>query len=141
MLAAFSNGGLLRFALRSLLRGSSAVIRILAVLLVPWTALLALAPTSRFFGAAWIQWAWVAFDVLLTAALVRTLQKPSTRILSWLAAAVTCDALLTTVEALIWNVPRMRGALDGVVVVVACAAPSLAAAVLWGARRNRLQAQ
>ena len=37
---------------------------LLAALLVPWTALLALAEPWHF-PAEWVRWAWVAFDVVL----------------------------------------------------------------------------
>jgi lysylphosphatidylglycerol synthetase-like protein (DUF2156 family) len=41
VLAAFARGGLLRFGLRTLMRGPMLVVRLLAWLLVPWTVLLA----------------------------------------------------------------------------------------------------
>jgi hypothetical protein len=51
-----------------------------------------------------------------------------------LALAITTDALATTVEAALWNVPFVRGWADGLGVAVACAAPTFAAIVLWGTR-------
>lgn len=136
VLGAFASGGLLRFAWRSLLRGSTAVLRMLAVLLIPWTLALALVPGARWFAAPWVQWAWVAFDVVLVVALWRATRRPSSAMLTALAIAVSADAILTTVEAMLWNAPRIDSAGDALVLLVACAAPTLAAAVLWGARRR-----
>lgn len=137
VLSAFATGGLLRFAMRSLLRGSTAVLRILAALLVPWTVLLAAAPAAHWFAFPWIKWGWVGFDVLLIALLVRALSSPSRIVLTTLAVAITGDAMVTTCEAALWNVPRASGFVEHLVIGVACLAPTLAAFVLWGARRNR----
>jgi hypothetical protein len=46
---------------------------------------------------------------------------------------VTADAALTVVEAAFWNLPQLASWLHGGVIALACAAPSLAAATLWGA--------
>jgi phosphatidylglycerol lysyltransferase len=62
VLSAFARGRLFRFGLESLLRGPLIVVRLLAVLLIPWTVLLALVD-RRHFPADWVQWAWVVFDV------------------------------------------------------------------------------
>jgi hypothetical protein len=52
-------------------------------------------------------------------------------------AAVGADAVLTLVEVLVWNVPRIRGVADGLISLVAVAAPSLAFVILWRARVRR----
>jgi phosphatidylglycerol lysyltransferase len=137
-LAAFTQGGFARFGWRSLLRGPRVVLGALAVLLVPWTALLTLAPAARSFGAEWIKWLWVYFDVCVALALFRVLRKPAPRLLTGLCIAVTADAVITTLEAALWNLGHARGRLDYFVLVLACGAPTLAAIVLWGARRHRL---
>lgn len=137
-LRAFASGSLLWFGLQTLLRGPRIVLRALALLLVPWTLLLALAPGERWFGADWLKWAWVYFDVALALGLFRVLRKPSLGLLTVLALAVSADAFLTTVEALLWNARHARSALDYALLLLACAGPSLAALVLWGARRQRL---
>jgi phosphatidylglycerol lysyltransferase len=134
VLAAFARGGFVSFGLRSLLRGPTAVLRALALLLVIWTILLALAPAQRWFAAPWMKWGWVVFDVLVAVGLFRLLRRPRRTLATALALAVTADALLTLVEALSWNVPRASSPLDGLVIVLACAAPLLGAVVLWGAR-------
>jgi len=137
-LAAFTQGGFVRFGWRSLLRGPRVVLRALAVLLVPWTALLMLAPAARSFGAEWVKWAWIYFDICVALALFRVLRKPAPRLLTALCVAVTADAVVTTLEATLWNLGRARGGLDYLVIALACGAPTLAAIVLWGARHHRL---
>ena len=118
------------------LRGPTIVVRLLAALLVPWTVLLALAD-GWHFPAEWVRWAWVAFDVLLAASLFRLAVRWSDRLSRILLAAVGADALLTLVEVLAWNGPRLRGPRDALVSLVAVAAPALAFVILWRARVRR----
>jgi phosphatidylglycerol lysyltransferase len=139
MLGAFSQEGLLRFGVRTLLRGPTSVLRVLALLLIPWTALLALAPLERWFPNSLVRWGWVAFDLAVAVGLFALIRRPSRTLVTVLAAAVSADAVLTIVEALLWNVPRARGPLDAAIIVCACIAPIVASAVLWGARRARLR--
>jgi phosphatidylglycerol lysyltransferase len=137
VLAAFSRGGLLRFGAQTLLRGPSALIRALAVLLVPWTALLAFAHTARWFPGPVTHGAWIAFDVLVALGLFRLSSHPGKSLVTTLAVATTGDAILTAVEAATWNVPRSRGMGDDFIIACACAAPIVATIALWGARRTR----
>ncbi len=136
VLEAFAREHLLTFGLRTLLRGPTIVVRLLAALLVPWTVLLALAE-GWHFPAEWVRWAWVAFDVLLAAALFRLAVRWSDRLSRVLIAAVGADALMTLGEVLAWNVPRIRGAKDALVSLVAVAAPAVAFLILWRARVRR----
>lgn len=140
-LVAFTRVGLVRFALRSLLRGPTAVLRPLALLLVPWTVVLAFAPGEPWFGSPWVKWAWVTFDAALVVALLQLLRRPNVRLTVALAIAVTLDALLTAIQAAVWNVPRAEGPLDYAIIAIACLGPLLAAVVLWGAalRLRRLR--
>jgi len=138
-LRAFATGGLIRFGLRTLLRGPALVLRALTTLLIPWTLLLMLAQSQRWFGSVWAKWAWVLFDVLLAGSLIGLRSRPTVKWLTVLAVAVTTDAVVTLLEALLWNVRHARGALDYLVLTVACTGPSLAALVLWGARSHRLR--
>lgn len=135
-LAAFAQGGLVRFGIRSLLRGPPFVLALLAALLIPWTIALALAPAEHWFGTPLVKWAWIAFDALLFAGLMRGLTHPTPKLLTALAITVTVDAVITIGEALIWNVHRARDGIEWLIIAIACAMPSLAAAVLWGARRR-----
>lgn len=133
MLKAFAGGNLLRFGLETMLRGPAVVLRLLAVLLVPWTLLL-MAAAASWFPAPWIKWSWVTFDVLVTAALVRLSTRWSPRLGTITACAVTLDATLTWIEAALYNWPRATTLLDAVVIVLAMLAPTLAASILWRAR-------
>lgn len=136
VLEAFARGHLFGFGLRSLLRGPTIVVRLLAAMLVPWTVLLALTD-GWHFPAPWVRWAWVAFDVVLAAALFRLAVRWSDRLSRWVVAAVGADAVVTLGEVLLWNLPRLRGVRDGLVSLVAVAAPSLAFVILWRARVRR----
>ena len=138
-LSAFAASSFLRFGWRTLVRGPTVVLRALAFLLVPWTVALAVVPSERWFRATSIKWAWVGFDVALALGLFRLLRRPSRALLTALALAVSADAFVTTLKVLIWNLPRIQSRWDYPVLVLACCAPTLAAIVLWGARRHRLR--
>jgi len=135
---AFTRTGFLSFSWRTLTRGPIVVVRALAVLLLPWTLLLVLAPTEHWFGAPWLKWSWVVFDSVVAAGLFRFLYKRNTSSLTPLAVAVTVDAVLTPVQAMVWNLPRAQSVLDYVLIALGCLAPVLASVVLWGACRFRL---
>jgi phosphatidylglycerol lysyltransferase len=62
-LRAFARGSLRAFVLRTILRGPTPVVLALGLALLPWTVLLALAPTTPWFVSRAVQWAWVAFDL------------------------------------------------------------------------------
>jgi len=135
-LRAFARGSFMRFGLSTALRRSDLLVRVLAVLLIPWTALLALPASAPWFPSARIQWAWVLFDVGLTGALFGLLR----RWRSWLAGVLTgviaADTCLTTWQAVAYNAPRAHGALDWLVIAAAILAPSTAACLLWWAARH-----
>lgn len=133
-LAAFTRGGFTRFAVRSLLRGPRVLVQALAALLLVWTCLLAAAPAERWFCGAAPKWGWVAFDLAMTAGLLRLLRRPSAALAGALAVAATLDAVVTPIEAGWCNLPRLTGVVDAGVVALACAGPVLAAAVLWRIR-------
>jgi phosphatidylglycerol lysyltransferase len=136
-LTAFSRGGLLRFGVETLLRGPAIVIRILAALLVVWTALLALPASARWFPSPVWQYGWVAFDVVLGVALFALARRWRQPLADIVATAVTFDAIATLVEVLWFNAGRADGALDVVVIFAAVLAPTSAAVLLWNARLHR----
>ena len=136
VLEAFARDHLLKFGLQTFLRGPTIVVRVLAALLVPWTVLLALTDDWHF-PAGWVRWAWVAFDVVLAAALFRLAVRWSDRLSRVVVAAVGVDAVVTLAEVLAWNLPRLRGLTDGLISLVAVAAPALAFVILWRARVRR----
>jgi len=82
---------------------------------------------------AW-QWGWVGFDVVLAVSLLTLSYRWRATLADVVATAVTCDALVTVVQAIAFDVPRRRGPLDLVVVAVAISAPTIAATLLWNAR-------
>nr|WP_228530594.1 MULTISPECIES: DUF2156 domain-containing protein [Myxococcaceae] len=139
-LAAFSRGGLLRFGLRTLLRGPTLLLRLMALLLVPWTLALLLAPGRQWFPSRGVQWGWVLFDALVAPALYALSVRWRPRLALGLAVAVTADALLTLTQALSFNLPRVRGVVDAGIVLASLAAPTFAAFLLWRARAHRARA-
>jgi phosphatidylglycerol lysyltransferase len=132
-LRAFARGSLRRFAVATLAHRRRAVLAILAALLVPWTLLLALAAPRWFPGVA-IQRAWIGFDVAMLALLGGLLVRWRPRLAALAAGLATADAGLTALQALRWNLPRLRGPLDLVVVGLSVAAPAFAAWLLWRSR-------
>jgi phosphatidylglycerol lysyltransferase len=147
-LRAFAGGSLLRFALRTIFRGPTPLLRALCWLLVPWTLVLAAAPTAAWFPHTAVHAAWVLFDVLLVVALWTLLRRqafaPRTTVARrhtaqlalLLATCVSLDALLTAWQAWAFNMPRVHTVVDVVIVWLACLGPLVAAPVLWGAARR-----
>ena len=74
VLSAFARGSLPRFAWRSLLRGPLVLIRLMAVLLIPWTAALAVADPG-WFPRQWVKTFWIVFDVVVLDGLLRLGQR------------------------------------------------------------------
>src|SRR5439155_582451 len=136
-LNAFARGGFVRFGLETLSRGPTLAIQLLAVLLIPWIAILATASSSRWFPSPTIKWAWVAFDILVAGALFALSQQWRQWLATLLASAITADAVLTITEAIAFNAPRAHDAIDWIVIVVAALAPTTAAAILWSGRAHR----
>jgi phosphatidylglycerol lysyltransferase len=133
-LTAFSRGGLLRFGVETLLRGPTIVVRALAILLAVWTIVIALPTSARWFPSPVWQYGWVAFDVAIFAALFVLSRRWMPRLATLVAAAITCDAVITIGEAALFNIPHRRSLLDLTVITIAVLAPMVAAIVLWNAR-------
>lgn len=136
VLAAFARGNLLRFGVETVLRGPAIVVQLLAVLLIPWTAMLALAPL-RHFPSRGVQLFWIGFDLLLAGGLFTLSMRWRQWLATLLASVVTADAVATLTEGLLYNLRSARAPSDWLVVLVAVLAPSFAAAVLWRARSHR----
>ena len=134
-LAAFARGHLFQFGVATLLRGPAVVVRLLAALLLPWTALLALAG-ARHFPAPAVKWGWVAFDVVLALALFLLAARWRRWLGVVLAAAISADAVVTAAQVALYNLPRARG-WDGLILAVATFAPAVAALILWNAVGHR----
>jgi phosphatidylglycerol lysyltransferase len=139
-LAAFARGNLAGFGVETLLRGPALVVRALALLLVPWTALLAVLP-AQYFPRPSVRVAWVAFDLLVVVALLALASRWRRWLGLLLAVAVTADALVTTAEVAIFNAPRATGPLEWLGLAVAALAPTCAAVILWRAGGHRRRAR
>jgi phosphatidylglycerol lysyltransferase len=136
-LTAFAHGGLLRFGLETFLRGPAIVVRALSVLLVIWTVLLALPASAHYFPTRACQWGWVGFDIALAIGLFSLAYRWRQPLADIIASVVTADAVVTIVQAFVYDFPHRRGALDVVVIVIAMLAPTVAALLLWNARAHR----
>ena len=83
-----------------------------------------------------MQTGWVAFDLLLVAALFAL----TWRWRHWLGVLVACaisvDAVATPLQLVLYDAPRIAGA-EWLVVAIALGGPALAAVVLWGAVGHR----
>ncbi len=137
ILTAFARGSLTRYGLQSVLRGPSLVVRSLALLLVPWTALLLVADTARWFPSGPAKAAWIAFHASLALALWSLSRRWHHRLATALALAVTALALATYAQVLAFNATRARGPGDAAILLVACTVPTFVSAVLWHARALR----
>lgn len=135
-LRAFARGRLVGFGIETLLRGPSLVVRLLALLLVPWTILLATVDGRFFPSPAW-RWGWVAFDVALVGALFALTVRWRRTLGVALAAIVTADAVLSAFEIAGYNLRRESSALQLFACAVAVTGPTLAAIVLWRAVGHR----
>jgi phosphatidylglycerol lysyltransferase len=135
-LGAFARGSFTRFGGETLLHGPAILVRALAALLVPWTALLAVAP-AKWFPFAWSRGGWVALDVAIAIGMFTLAGRWRWWLGRTLAVATTADAAATWVEAIGWNARQATGVLDWIAVVVACVAPAVASVVLWGALGHR----
>ncbi len=122
-----------RFGLETLAHAPAAGVRVLALLLVPWTVALASAPAARFFPSRAVQIAWVAFDVAVAASMLALASRWRVGLAKALAVATSADAVLTVVEVLADGGARARGTLDAAVMAAACLGPVLATSLLWGA--------
>jgi phosphatidylglycerol lysyltransferase len=137
-LGAFARGRLVRFGMTALLRAPELPIRASALLLVPWTVFLACAP-ARWFPSAAGRWGWVAFHVLLAAALFQLGARFRPRLATALAAAFAGSAALTLLQALSFDL-RAQRPLEVAVLAIAVLAPLATALLLWGAIRARYAA-
>jgi len=141
VLAAFAQGGFLRFGLRTLARGPLVIIQLLALLLVPWTLLLATPRAGRWFPGPGIHWGWVGFDLVLLAGITWLCARWRDRLARLLTVVVGCEALLTAFEGIVWNAPRAASGAVRAILVAAVAAPAAACFVLGRACRRRAGAQ
>jgi phosphatidylglycerol lysyltransferase len=136
-LKAFAHGGLLGFGIRTLLRGPAIAMRVLAVLLVPWTILLALPVSRPWFPSETVRWGWVVFDVVVVVALYRLSERWRPRVALALTTVIALDAALTVWQGIAFDLPRHHTAIGVGIIAAAVFAPTLAAGLLWTGRSHR----
>jgi phosphatidylglycerol lysyltransferase len=137
VLQAFARGSFVRFGIETLLRGPPIAVWTLAILLVPWTIGLASFDAEKWFPSLIVQGAWVVFDVVLAIGMLSLARRWRASLAFLLAIVVTADASITLIEALAFNVPRIKTPLDAFLVSIACLAPAAASVVVWGSWRRR----
>lgn len=100
VLRAFAGGRLFGFAWRSLTRHPNGPPWVVALPLVPWTALLAVLAAFGRAGLLGFSTAalagWIAFDAVLAVLLFRVARHPRLRSLAGLSVAAAADALLSS---------------------------------------------
>ncbi len=137
VLVAFARGGLLRFGLKTLLRRPAVLIQVLALALIPWTILIAFAPSDRWFPSPTIKWAWVTFDAALALALSSLARRWRPGLDTALAVLVSADAAVTTFQVFAWNLRHgPRDLTTSIVAAISIIAPAMAALLLWFGRRS-----
>jgi phosphatidylglycerol lysyltransferase len=134
VLAAFAPGGLIPFAVNSLVHQRRLATLLLATLLVPWTIALSVIDSGRWFPSHRVHTAWVALDVILIGLMFSLVRRWRSRVAGMVVALTTLDALLTTIQTLLWNVWTTQGALEWMFVILGCTGPLLAAAFFWATR-------
>ncbi|HEX5100102.1 MAG TPA: DUF2156 domain-containing protein [Polyangiaceae bacterium] len=140
-LSAFSRRGLLSYGVEALLRGPAIVVRVLALLLVPWTLVMAIGGGPRWFPSLLVKWSWIALDIALCVALLALSRRWRSSLATTLLVVVALDALTTLGEVVLCDVPRIDGGLAIVIVLASVAAPAFATIVLWNARRRAARAR
>jgi phosphatidylglycerol lysyltransferase len=138
-LVAFALGRLVRFGIEAFLRGPDIVVRLLAIMLIPWTILLSQVNSERWFIAPWLKWFWVLFDVLLCGALFALSTRFKRQLAGPVLGLVLFDALATIAQALFIDLSRITGLAEAAILLVAICAPIVACVVLFNLRQRVLR--
>ncbi len=139
-LTAFADGSWLRFGLRTLVHAQPTLIWWLALLLLPWTAILTMAPTPHWFPSSEVKAAWIVFDLGLFVALVSLAVDWRRGMAQLLAALAAMDAALGTLQLWQHNRAHLESPADWILAALAILAPVGAALILGlgAAMRDRL---
>lgn len=129
-LSAFADGSWIRFGIRTVAHAQPTLVWWLALLLLPWTAILMMAPTAQWFPSSEIKAAWVVFDLLLFVGLINLALDWRRGKAQLLAALATCDAALGTYQLVHFNIEQLHSPVDWLLATVALAAPLGAAVIL-----------
>jgi len=133
-LKVFAGGSFLTFGWRTLVQRASVVTTWLALLLLPWTLLLALAPTKHWFPSQQLQLAWIGFDAALFASLLALARRWRRWLANALAGLALADFTLGVIQLSIHTATRAHGVLDWCLIAAALVAPLAASVFLWSAR-------
>ncbi|GAB4561243.1 MAG: hypothetical protein Tsb0020_08640 [Haliangiales bacterium] len=133
-LSAFAGGSLWRFGWATLRHRAAWVTYILAILLLPWTAAMALSDGPRWFPSGAVKLAWIGFDLVLFGALIALARRWRRWLAVALSVAASGDFALGCLQAVVYNGPRSDGPVDWVVIALALGAPLFAAVFLWSSR-------
>lgn len=134
-LTAFAGGSLVGFGWRTLQHRAPEVVRLLGLLLIPWTFLLAAVRREPWFPSEPVRWSWVGFDIVLATLLLLLARRWRPALATALAVAAGIDALLGALQVIVWNGARVRSLADAAVIAIALAAPPFAAVFLASVRR------
>lgn len=135
-LVAFARGSLVRFAAATAIHLAPLVVWVLALLLLPWTALLATAPAEPWFPSPAIQIAWIAFDAALFCGLVGLALRWRPWLATSLAVAAGIDAALGVWQAAAHNALAIESAWHWLLVGLSIAAPLFACWFLLLSRQH-----
>lgn len=136
ILEAFARGSFARFGWRTLVHRAPLVVRVLALLLIPWMALLALVPAAEWFPSAAVQRGWIALDLVLFALLMALSVRWRKGLAVTLAALAVADFALGALQLATHTAAHINGWLGWLVVAAAQGAPLFAAGFLFAARNR-----
>ena len=136
ILVAFARGSLTRFGLATLHHRAAAVTRILALLLLPWTAAMALVDTAQWFPSSTVKMGWISLDLFLFTALMVLASRWRKPLAIALSAVAFGDFALGCAQALAYNAPRASGPGEWIVIALALMAPLFATVFLWLCRNR-----
>lgn len=136
-LRAFAGGSLLRFGWRTLIHRAPTVTLVLALLLIPWAALLALPAAAVWFPSRAIQYGWVGLDVALVGAMLTLAARWRPRLARLLGGAAAADFVGGALQALTHTVQRATTPLGWLAIAPALAAPLFASVFFFSAARHR----
>ena len=135
-LEAFAGGSFVRFGWRTLIHQARFVALVLALLLLPWTLVLEMAPTAAWFPSHEIQIAWICADAVLFVALMALARRWRKGLALAVAAAALADVTLGVIQLATFNAARASGVVDWLLIAAALAAPLFAAIFLYAARNR-----
>ena len=108
-LRCFAGGSLVGFGIHFILHRYRAILWLMAMLLIPWTAALTSSQASLFFPSEEIQTGWFIFDVFIFAGLVQLATRWTRPLCQLLAIGATADAIMGITQLIGWNAVKTSG--------------------------------